>query len=289
MNESKKKRLLEKLRNMNVIDNFLFQETMADEEKGKEACRLILKRILNREIGEIDFTPEKVVPGITEGNHGIRMDAFITEHIEKPDKKTGNIRIFDIESDKKRKKKKGLPKRSRYYTDLIDVQLLETNVDYEKLPELVSIFILSYDPFGAGAMLYEAGSTIKTHPEIPYNDGIRRIFLYVDGKLPQNAGEDERKLRDLLKYISRSVEENVTDEEIRELDNIVKSIKAKPEVGKRYMKSWEREIELREEGREEERKNTEAERKRADAAEAKVRELEEILSGIKKAGLVQKG
>ena len=101
MNESKKKRLLEKLRNMNVIDNFLFQETMADEEKGKEACRLILKRILNREIGEIDFTPEKVVPGITEGNHGIRMDAFITEHIEKPDKNTGNIRIFDIEPDKK--------------------------------------------------------------------------------------------------------------------------------------------------------------------------------------------
>ena len=90
----------------------------------------------------------------------------------------------------------------------------------------------------------------------------------------------------MVQYISRSVEENVTDEEIRELDNIVKSIKAKPEVGKRYMKSWEREIELREEGRkegrEEERKNTVAERRRADKAEARVKELEGMLAGFKK-------
>ncbi len=39
MNENKKKHLMKKLREMNVIDNFLFQEIMADEERGKEACR----------------------------------------------------------------------------------------------------------------------------------------------------------------------------------------------------------------------------------------------------------
>ena len=282
MTENKKKHLMKKLREMNVIDNFLFQEIMVDEERGKEACRLILGRILNREIGEIDFTPEKVVPGVSEENHGIRMDAYITEHTNEPDKAIGGIRIYDLEPDKKSDKKNELPKRSRYYTDLIDVQLLETSVNYDKLPELVSIFILSYDPFGADAMIYEAGSIIKTHPDIPYDDGIRRLFLYVDGKLPENAGENEKKLKALLKYIGSSTEENVTDEEIRRLNAIVKTVKSKKDVGVRFMKSWEREYEIREEGREEGRKEerlkTEAEKQRADEAEAKAGKAEEKAS-----------
>ena len=168
----------------------------------------------------------------------------------------------------------GLRKRIKWQA-FNSFTILETSVDYDRLPELVSIFILSYDPFGAGSMIYEAETVLKTHPEIPYNDGIRRLFLYVDGDLSEDAGEDEKKLKALLKYIGSSIDENVTDEATRELDEIVKRVKAKSEVGVRYMKSWEIEKELKEEGRKEgikegikeERKNTEAERKRADNAE----------------------
>ena len=289
MSNSKVNKEKKPLKDMDLIDDFLFSEVMSDKEKGKEVCRLILSRVLKREVGEIDFTPERIVPGISERNHGIRMDAYITEFTEEPDIKKDKIKIFDLEPDKRSGKKNGLPRRSRYYADLIDTQLLGTGVDYEDLPELVTIFILSYDPFGMGDMIYEVGSIIKTHPEVSYNDGIQRVFLYVDGKLPENAGEDERKLRDLLKYISRSVEENVKDKELRKLDDIVKSIKIKPEVGIRYMKSWEWEKEIREEGREEERKNTVAERRRADKAEARVKELEGMLAGFKKTGMNQEG
>ena len=78
----------------------------------------------------------------------------------------------------------------------------------------------------------------------------------------------QRKLQNLLRYIGKSIKDNVTDENTEKLDDIVHKTKAKKGVGVRFMKSWEREKELREEGREEgreeERKNTEAERKRAD-------------------------
>ena len=164
------------------------------------------------------------------------------------------------------------------YGDLIDEKLLGSGMDYEELPEVITIFILNYDPFDEGAMYYEAGTTIKTHPHIEYNDGIRRIFLYAKGELAKGAGEGEKKLKNLLKYINQSTEENVTDEAIRRLDEIVKDIKAKKDVGVRYVKSWEREQELREDGREEgraeERANTEAERNRADTAEARANEAE---------------
>ena len=276
------------LEDMDIIDDFLFTEIMTDKESGTELCRMILKCVLKREIGKIDFTPQLTVPGVTERAHGIRMDAYIEENRSDTDWRGPDINVYDIEPDNRIDKKAELPRRSRYYGDLIDVQLLNTGVNYAKLPELMTIFILSYDPFGAGAMYYEVGSIIKTHSDIEYNDGIRRIFLYVDGELPEGSGKEEKKLKNLLRYIADSTEHNVIDENTEILDRIVKQTKSKKDVGIRYMKSWERERELieegREEGREEERVNTERERQRADAAEvradvaeARIKELEEML------------
>ncbi len=115
--------------------------------------------------------------------------------------------------------------RSRYYGDLMDVQLLEKSVDYEKLPEQVTIFILSYDPFGKGSMYYEARTMLITHPDTAYNDGVRRIFLYADGRLPDESTEDDRKIQKLLKYIARSTDDNISDESTVELDRIVRNTK----------------------------------------------------------------
>ena len=251
--------MMKPLEEMDVIDDFLFTEIMSDEKDGAEVCRMILSLVLKREIGDISFTAQRIVPGISESSHGIRLDAYITEHLR--DRGTGKpgIRVYDVEPDKQSSKKELLPKRSRYY---------------------------------------EAGSVIKTHPDIPYDDGVRRIYLYVDGELPEGAGEEDRKLKNLLRYIGKSTKANITDDLTDRLNDIVHKAKAKKGVGVRYMKTWEREKELREEGREEgreeERKNTEAERKkaeaarkradkaemRADKAEARVRELEAKLANI---------
>ena len=251
---TKKTRVAKSLEEMDVMDDFLFMEIMTDEESGIEVCRMILSLVLKREIGKISYTAQKVVPGVSESSHGIRMDAYITEHLSEEGNGRPDIRVYDMEPDTQSKKKRWLPKRSRYYGDLIDVHLLETGVEYDKLPELVTIFILSFDPFGKNAMYYEAGSIIKTHPDIPYDDGVRRIYLYVNGDLPENAGEEEKKLQNLLRYIGKSIRTNVTDENTEKLDDIVHKTKAKKGVGVRFMKSWEREKELIEEGREEMRK-----------------------------------
>ena len=270
MNETKKKNTIKPLEEMNLIDDFLFNEIMSDEKAGLETCRIILSCVLKRKVDNIMFTAQKTVPGVSEESHGIRMDVYVTEQSEQNGE---SIKVYDVEPDNGENHKNGLPRRSRYYGDLIDVQLLSTGTEYEKLPELVTIFILSYDPFGEKALYYEAGTVIKTHPHLDYYDGIRRIFLYVDGELPTDADEEEKSLRNLLKNINESIDRNITDDNTRILDGIVKSTKARKEVGIRYMKSWERERELKEEGREEERVNTERERKRADDAEKRVAAL----------------
>lgn len=44
--------------------------------------------------------------------------------------------------------------RSRYSRALKDVKLLKAGEKYKKLPNYISIWILSYDPFGQNRMLY---------------------------------------------------------------------------------------------------------------------------------------
>ncbi len=86
---SDEKRNYEKkpLEEMNVIDDFLFTEMVTDEVRGPEVCRIILSRVLKKEVGEISYEVQKVVPGASEKSHGIRLDVYVRE--TKADKNVG--------------------------------------------------------------------------------------------------------------------------------------------------------------------------------------------------------
>ena len=60
-----------------------------------------------------------------------------------------------------------------------------------------------------------------------------------------------QELRDMLKYMENSIVENVTNADIQAIHEQVDAVKRDKEVGVQYMKSWEREMLIREEGREE--------------------------------------
>ena len=49
---------MQKLEDMNLIDNFLFQEVARNKEYGGEFCRIILETILGREIKEVEIDVE---------------------------------------------------------------------------------------------------------------------------------------------------------------------------------------------------------------------------------------
>ena len=98
------------------------------------------------------------------------------------------------------------------------------------MPEYISIWILPYDPFGKNCMIYTVKNVVEEFPELLYNDGVKRLFLYVGGEL----GGTE-KLKDLLHYFSSSKKGNVTDAELEHLHSIVEKAKYNQKVGKRYM------------------------------------------------------
>lgn len=96
-------------------------------------------------------------------------------------------------------------------------------------------------------MVYTIKNQCIEEPELEYEDGIRRIYLYTKG----TEGNPSQELRDMLKYMENSIAENVTNADIRAIHEQVDAVKRDKEVGVQYMKSWEREMLIREEGKEE--------------------------------------
>ena len=244
------------LEDLNLIDNFLFQEMMMYEE-GEEACKIILSTILGRPIRNVRIIPQKSVLGINTNMHGICMDAYIEDISDEPGVPDNcshsgfadaSIKpdIYDIEPNKTYEKS-SLPKRMRYYHALIDTKLLETGMNYESLQNVVIIIILPYDPFGKNRMVYTVRSQCVEDTSVPYDDGARKIFLYTKGY----EGNPSQELCDMLRYMEKTTEENVTNRDIEALHHLVCKVKGRREVGISYMKSWEYEQMCRDEAREE--------------------------------------
>ncbi len=205
-------RTFRKLEDLNLIDNFLFQEMLTQKEDGEKFAKILLQTILGRPIRNV-----KIIPS-----------------------------IYDIEPNNTYERKT-LPKRMRYYHGLIDTKLLSAGAGYDKLPNVFIIFILPYDPFDKNRMVYTVQNRCVEDNSILYDDGARKIFLYTKGC----KGNPRQELKDMLKYIEKSTAENITNQDIASVSELVNKVKKRKEVGINYMKSWEMEQMVRDEGRKE--------------------------------------
>ena len=99
-----------------------------------------------------------------------------------------------------------------------------------------------------------------------------------DGK-----GKITEELRHFLTYMENTTQNNAVNEDLKDIQKMVNIVKRDGEVSLRYMKWFEHDQLMIDQGRQEERENTEKERKRADEergradkAEQQVKEMEAI-------------
>ena len=217
------KKTFRPLQELNLIDSFLFGASTEKIQDAEFIAKLIIERATNEKVDKITVVSEKELTGIDVQHHGIRMDLYVEEY-----ENQRLAKVYDIEPNKYNLSE--LPMRSRYCQSLTDVKLLNTGDVYENLPDYISIWILPYDPFGKNQMLYTVKNCVEEFPELVYNDGVKKLFLYVGGEL----GGTE-KLKSLLQYFSASNTGNVTDTDLEHLHSIVENTKHNQKVGKRYM------------------------------------------------------
>ena len=220
---------------MDLIDDFLFGESLMNPETADLMTKIIIERATGLKVKKLLIDCQKTIHGFDTEYHGIRLDLSASE-IDIREENAEIVRIYDIEPDNTQTG--NLPKRNRYYQSLMDVKLLETSVDYDRLPELWSIWILSHDPFGGNRMIYTVKNVVEEMPQIAYNDGVRKIFLYTDGELGGNA-----ELQNLLRYIRHTSRHNAVDPELKKLHTGIVRLKNSRKIGVRYMMELQREIE----------------------------------------------
>lgn len=265
-----------KLDELNLLDNFLFGKVVTDPETGEKFSRKLLKIIFQRDFGNLTVVPQKVYYGSDTDLHGARLDVYLEEE--------DVASIYDVEPDRKESEKESLPRRVRFYHAKIDSISLKSGQSYDALKNVIIIMILPFDPFNEELMCYTIRNMCEERPDMPYDDGARTIFLYTKGK------GGSRELEELLYYIENTTEDNAVNEDLSDIQQMVRKVKQSEEVSLEYMRLMEDEQWLREQGRKEERVNTERERQRADAAEqradtaeAEVKKLKEELQRLKNA------
>ena len=70
---------MKKFEELDVIDDFLMNALASDAEVGEEFCRVLVKGLLQRELGKIRVNVQRVITPEIPGYRGIRLDVEILD------------------------------------------------------------------------------------------------------------------------------------------------------------------------------------------------------------------
>ena len=215
------------LQDLNMMDSFLFEAATEDMENAKKIAKIIIRRATGHLVENLIIESQKQLKGLSLDKHGIRMDLYMQE-TSSSEENASTLRLYDIEPNKYYEN--DLPRRNRFYQSIMDSKLLPSKSRYQHLPDMITIWILPYDPFGDNRMIYSIKNMVVENQNLVYNDGVTKIILYTKGT---KGGSKE--LKDLLAYMENTTLLNAVDKELLELHEIIGNVKSKEDVGERYM------------------------------------------------------
>lgn len=199
---------------LGISNDFLFGKVM----QNPKLCKELLQRILpDLRIDHIEYPElQKAIKPDADAK-SIRLDVYVKDR--------ENV-VYNIEMQASDTKE--LPKRSRYYQSLIDLQLMDKGQTYRKLNRSFVIFICLEDIFGYGRHIYTFENLCKEDPGISLGDETTKIFLSADSTMDDVSKE----LKAFLDYVGG----NVTDDAfVQELEEAVRKAKRNREWRHEYM------------------------------------------------------
>lgn len=221
------------LKDLNLMDKFLFDEAMEDKDNMKTLLDIVLGQDTH-----LKYPPqtEKEFRNSKE-NRQIRLDIYAIDEDDV---------VYDTEPQKQNTK--NLPKRSRLYQGLIDSNLLPPgSIDFNALNTVIIIMIMPFDLFGYELYQYTFRMKCEEISELELEDGATRIFLNSHGKHPEFVNPE---LIELLEYMEKStdtVAKKCESKRIHQMHERITKLKSSKEMEIKYMQKWEeKEIERQE-------------------------------------------
>ncbi len=209
-----------------ISNDFIFGKVMQD----KRLCVELLELLTGNEIGEnIIINAQKSIK-VTNDSKGVRYDVYVED-----DKRT----VYDAEMQNKNDE---IPRRTRYYSGMVDLNLLESGGSYKELKNCYIMFICTFDPFGKDLCCYEFENYSVRDEHFSLGDG-RKILLFNTKGKKVNVSS---KVKEFLDYIETN---KSTNEFTERLDAAVSKARQNKEWRLEYMKTLLHDMDVRLEGR----------------------------------------
>ena len=203
---------LKPFEDLDFTDDFIFYQVMQNDD----ICISIFEHLLKIRLDHIERQEvQKELKPYYE-SRGVRFDAYVKD----------SSRIFNVEMQKVANDE--LPKRSRYYSSMIDASTLLTGVDYTNLSETFIIFLCKEDPFEKGLPVYTFKTTCQEDKDFVLNDETYKFFF--------NAAaaeyEKDLEIQSFLNYIKCK---EPTDELTDKIAKLIEEIKNREQNKEAYM------------------------------------------------------
>ena len=206
-------RKIKAFEDLTIADDFMFGAVMSEEKNLKP----LLEYILDIKIKHISYPEKQKAIDVNYDSKGIRLDVYCED-----DKNT----VYSIEMQVANKG--NLPKRIRYYHDMIDLNIIDKGEDYKSLKKSFVIFICCFDAFGKNRYIYTFKRQCQEDSSIFLGDDAVSIVLNTKG----TVGEINEELKGALKYIDG---EQPTSEYANRLNKSVENVKANEKWRRDYM------------------------------------------------------
>jgi predicted transposase/invertase (TIGR01784 family) len=211
---------------LTIANDFVFGKVM----QNKRLCKKLLEIILKVKIRKIEYPELQKAVDIAVDAKSVRLDVYVEDE---------NNTVYDIEIQAVNLK--DMPKRTRFYHGMIDLNLINKGAHYSELRKCYVIFICMFDPFKTGRHIYTFEHRCKEDPSITLGDESTTIFLNAKGKL--NDVDDE--LHGFLSYVASGMPES---DFALELDENVQEIKSNEKWRREYMTLFMRDQETLRQG-----------------------------------------
>ena len=217
---------------LNLSDDFLFGKVMQDEG----ILQMFLEKVLGFPIRKVVLVQPQKVLEIDPSAHGIRLDVYADDG--------GNTR-YCVEMQKSNQY--NVPKRSRYYLSVMDLDQLEKGADYRNLKRSFVIFICLFQPFPVPRQKYTFERRCIEEEGLSLEDESSVIVLT---DAPDTGGD--RDIDAFFRYAASSTDEVAESSEsdfIRQIHQRVLEVKNNRKLEVEFVKLRELERENYEAGK----------------------------------------
>ena len=178
-----------KFEDLKISNDFMFKEVM---KSNKGLCKRLVGSIMQQDIEDIVYIETEKTLQPYYDSRGIRLDVILADD---------NHTRYNLEMQARNVISKAgvalLPKRTRYYQSVIDMDMLKQGENFDQLNPLVLIFICTFDFYKEGRYVYTFKSRCLENLELELANDVTVKLVNAKGK----HGQVNTLLKNFLRYV----------------------------------------------------------------------------------------